>query len=146
MSYSFNDDTYDRIYKSEARSGKLFTVFAILAIAISCLGLLGLTTFNVTNRTKEIGIRKVLGSSEFGIVSLLSKEFLSLIVIAFALATPLAWVISRQWLDGFASRISPSLWIYLGAGSAVILLGMITIGFQTLRAARINPSETLMTE
>ncbi|MFZ1805715.1 MAG: ABC transporter permease [Cyclobacteriaceae bacterium] len=146
LSYSFNDITYDQIYSQEMRQSKLFTGFSTLAIIISCLGLLGITALNITNRTKEIGVRKVLGSSSLGIIRLLSRESVILVIIAAFIATPIAWGIVEEWLNGFAYRISPTIWIYLGAGSLVAALSLITIGFQTIRASLANPVDVLKTD
>ena len=146
LTYFFSDEAYNMQYASEQRFGKLFICFATLAILISCLGLVGLSAFSIAQRTKEIGVRKVLGSSEAGIVTLLSKDFFKLIVIAFVIAAPLAWLGMNQWLEVFAYRITIAWWMYAMAGAIVLLVAFITISFQTLRAAMANPVKSLRTE
>jgi len=124
----------------------LFTCFALLAIIISCLGLLGLVSFNTAQRTKEIGIRKVLGASVPGIVQLLSKDFLKLILIAFVIAIPVALYFMQRWLEGFAYRVQVSWWIFLVAGAIAFFIAIITISFQSIKAAIANPVKSLRTE
>jgi putative ABC transport system permease protein len=148
FSYYFVDDMFDRQYRSEDRFGKLFLYFAVLAIFISCLGLLGLASYSTVQRTKEIGIRKVLGASVAGIVRLLWKEFMLLIGIAFLIATPVSFLLMKRWLDGFAYRINiySAWWIFLTAGLTALLISLVTIGFQAIKAAIVNPVESLRTE
>ncbi|MGN6533274.1 MAG: ABC transporter permease, partial [Ginsengibacter sp.] len=133
--YSFTDETFNAQYIAEARFGKLFICFALLAILISCLGLFGLSSFNTTLRTKEIGIRKVLGASSAGIVQLLTKEFFSLIIIAFLIASPVAWILMKRWLNDFPYRINISLLYFVIAGSLALLIAFATISFQAIKAA-----------
>jgi putative ABC transport system permease protein len=146
FSYYFLDDFYDKQYRSEERFGKLFLNFAILAIFISCLGLLGLASYSTFQRTKEIGVRKIMGASVSNIVQLLSKDFLKLVVVAFFIASPVAWYFMHQWLEGFAYRITINWWIFLIAGIAALLIALLTVSFQAIRAAIANPVESLRTE
>lgn len=146
MIYSFTDETFNAQYISEGRFGKLFICFSSLAILISCLGLLGLSSFNITVRRKEIGIRKVLGISSHGIVKLLTKEFFILVVIAFLIASPIAWILMKQWLNDFPYRINISV-IYFGvAGTLALIIALITISFQVIKAAISNPVGSLRSE
>lgn len=144
--YSFLSEDYQQLYNGEQKQGQLFTVFSGLAILIACLGLFGLATFNTLQRVKEIGIRKVLGASVLNIVQLLSREIIVLILIANAIAWPVAWYVMDQWLDGFAYRIGITVWIYLLAAFAAVLIALVTVGSQTIRAATSNPSHTLRYE
>jgi putative ABC transport system permease protein len=144
--YSFLDESFDRQYRAETRFGKLFFDFAVLAIFISCLGLLGLASYNTLQRTKEIGIRKILGASAVGIVQLLSVDFVRLVSIAFLLAAPLAWFGMERWLTDFAYRTPMHWWIFAAAGVAAVLVAFVTISFQTIRAALANPVKALRSE
>ncbi len=137
FSYSFVDEQFDRQYRTEDRFGRLFLYFSVLAIFISCLGLLGLASYSTIQRTKEIGVRKVLGASVGGIVSLLSKDFLWLVVIAFLAATPVSFFLMKRWLDGFAYRINifSAWWIFILAGLGALAIALFTISFQAVRAA-----------
>jgi putative ABC transport system permease protein len=146
FSYYFLDEFYDRQYRSEERFGKLFLNFAILAIFISCLGLLGLASYSTMQRTREIGIRKVMGASVSNIINLLSKEFLKLVIISFFIAAPVAWYFMHKWLDDFAYRTHISWWTFAAAGSMALLIAIITISFQAFRAAVANPVKSLRTE
>ena len=144
--YYFLDEAFDKQYRSEDRFGNLFFNFAALAIFISCLGLLGLASYSTIQRTKEIGVRKVLGASVSSIVNLLSVEFIKLVLIAFVIASPVAWFGMRIWLRDFAYRTSISWWIFAGAGMAAILIAFLTISFQAIKAAIVNPSKSLRSE
>ena len=144
--YFFENESYQAQYIEEERFGKLFVCFAILAIFISCLGLSGLSAFSIVQRTKEIGVRKVLGSSVNQIILLLSKELLVLMIVAFGFAAPLAWLIMNQWLTEFAYRISMAWWMLVGSGILTIMVAFITIGFQTTKAAMANPVNSLRSE
>ena len=146
FSYFFVDEFFDRQYRGEDRFGKLFLYFAVLAIFISCLGLLGLASYSTLQRTKEIGVRKVLGASVAGIVNLLSKEFLLLVGIAFLIATPLSGFLMTRWLKDFSYRIPVSWWIFVLAGALALLIALLTISFQAIRAAVANPIKSLRTE
>ena len=140
------DEAYHAQYQSEERFAKLFFCFSILAILISCLGLLGLAAFTTMQRTKEIGIRKVLGASIGSITALLSLYFIKLVCLAILIASPIAWLLVHNWLGNFAYRINISWWIFALAGILAILIAFITIGFQTVRAAMINPVKSLKSE
>jgi putative ABC transport system permease protein len=144
--YFFLDEAFDQQYRNETRFGKLFICFGGLAIFIACLGLLGLISYTVVQRMKEIGIRKVLGASETSIVRLLTKDFLKLVMIAFLIATPIAWYILKQWLAGFAYRIEINAWIFVLAGLAALFIALLTVTSQTLKAALVNPVGTLKNE
>jgi putative ABC transport system permease protein len=144
--YQFLDERYQQLYDAEQKEGTLFTAFSALAIFIACLGLFGLATFNTMQRIKEIGIRKVLGASVPSILALLSKEIVILIVIANALAWPVAWILMGKWLDTFAYHVNMNLLIYGLAALAAILLALITVSAQTIKAAMTNPANTLRYE
>ena len=144
--YQFMDDRYRRLYESEQKEGKLFTIFSCLAIFIACLGLFGLATFNTMQRVKEIGIRKVLGASVPSILGLLSKEIVILILIANTIAWPIAWIFMAKWLDTFAYHINMNVLVYALAAIGAILLALITVSAQTIKAAMTNPSNTLRYE
>jgi putative ABC transport system permease protein len=146
FAYFFADEGFDKQYRSEDRFGQLFLNFAILAIFISCLGLLGLASYSTLQRTKEIGIRKVLGSSVGGIVNLLSKDFLKLVLIAFLIATPLAYLGMHKWLQDFAYRIDLSWWLFALAGALALLIALVTVSFHAVRSAMANPTKSLRTE
>jgi putative ABC transport system permease protein len=146
FSYRFLDESFSEMYRSEQRVGKVAIAFAVLAIMIACLGLLGLVTYIAERRTKEIGIRKVLGASAGNMIAMLSKDFLVLIVIASLLAFPVAWWAMNKWLADFAFRIGISWWIFAIAGVSAVLIALITISFNTIRAAVANPVKNLRTE
>jgi putative ABC transport system permease protein len=141
--YFFADEAYNQQYIAQERFGRLFICFAMIAIVISCLGLLGLSAFNTVQRKKEIGIRKVLGASVGSITAMLSKDFVQLIVIALLVASPLSWWIMHKWLQGFAYRINIPLWVFLFSGFAAILIALLTISFQSIKAAIANPVKSL---
>lgn len=144
--YAFLDETYDNLYKTEARVGTLFNFFAGLAVLISCLGLLGLATFAAQHRTKEIGIRKVLGASVASVIGLLAKDFLKLVFIAFLIAAPLSWWFTNRWLEDFAYRIAMPWWVFVLAGLATMVLASLTVGAQSLKTALTNPAQSLKNE
>ena len=146
FNYSFLDDEYEATYRTEQKSGALMSLFCGLAILVTCLGLLGLMTFIVTQRTKEIGIRKVLGASVMNITTMLSKDFLKLVIIAIVIASPVAWYFMNHWLQDFAYRINIGWYVFLITGIAALLIAFITIGFQSIKAAMANPVESLRTE
>jgi ABC-type antimicrobial peptide transport system permease subunit len=146
FAYQFVDEEYKNLYQNELIISKLSVLFASLAILISCLGLLGLVMFSAEQRTKEIGIRKVLGASVNSIISLFSKEFLHLIGIAFLIAVPVAWYSMNHWLQNFAYKIDLTWWIFaLAAGVAILITG-ITISYQAVKAAIANPVNSLRSE
>lgn len=144
--YSFLDDDFDRQYKSDLMFRRLFTTFACLAIFIACLGLLGLATYTAQQRTKEIGIRKVLGAGVGNIVGLLSKDFLKLVLISVAIATPIAWYTMNRWLEGFAYRMELHPWIFVFAGLIALSIAVFTISFQSVKSALMNPVNSLRSE
>jgi putative ABC transport system permease protein len=144
--YTFLDEKFNRLYQAEMRQGSIFTIFAFIAIFIACLGLFGLSAFAITQRIKEIGIRKVLGASPANLVRLLSADFMKLVVLAAILAFPVAWFMMDSWLQDFAYRISISWWVFLFAGIVAAIIALITISFQALKAAWTNPVNSLRTE
>jgi putative ABC transport system permease protein len=146
MSYSFLDDRVNETYNTEHKMGLILGIFAALTIFIACLGLFGLVTFTAEQRTKEIGIRKVLGANVSGIVRLLSKDFLKLVFIAIIISTPLAWWVMNKWLQDFAYRIDISWWMFALAGVVAIGIALFTISFQAIKAAIANPVESLRSE
>lgn len=146
FSYFFLDEFFNRQYRSEMRFGRLFLNFAILAIFISCLGLMGLAAYSTLQRTKEIGVRKVVGASVGNIVFLLSKDFLKLVGWAFLIATPLTWLFVHAWLQGFAYRIGGYWWIFGLAGLTALGIALITVSFQAIRAALADPVKSLRWE
>lgn len=144
--YSFLDESFNRNYRSEERFGKLFLNFSILAIFISCLGLMGLASYSTLQRTKEIGIRKVIGASVSTIVILLSKDFITLVLIAFLIAAPISGYLMHNWLKPFPYRTGLYWWIFAAAGILALLIAVLTVSFQAIRAATVNPTKSLATE
>jgi len=144
--YSFLDENFARLYESEQRQGRIFTTFSLIAIFIACLGLLGLSTFAISQRIKEIGIRKVLGANTASIVTLISTDFIKLVAIASIIAFPLAWYASTTWLKDFAYRISVPWWIFLLAGGIAAAVALFTISIQAVKAAWANPVTSLRSE
>ena len=144
--YFFMDDYFNAQYKNDEQFGKVFTVFSGLAIFIASLGLFGLTAYMTAMRTKEIGVRKVLGSSTFGLVRLLSANYLVLVLISFIIACPIAMVIMEEWLSQFAYRIPLSVWIFIGAGLICFLIATITVGIKSWQAAKMDPARSLKYE
>lgn len=141
--YEFEDENYRQLYKNEMMVGQLANYFAVLGIFISCLGLFGLAMFIAEQRTKEIGVRKVLGASVTNIVGMLSKDFLKLVMIAAIIAFPLAWFAMNKWLQNFAYRVELSWWIFLVAGATAMFIALITVSFQAIKAAIANPVKSL---
>jgi putative ABC transport system permease protein len=146
FSYYFLDDHFAALYAGERKTGELFTTFAVVAVIIACLGLFGLVAYATQQRTKEIGVRKVLGASLNQLLFLLSKEFLWLVGIAFLVSVPLTYWAMQAWLTNFAYRIEMAWWVFLLAGAAAILIAAATLSFQTIRAALANPVKSLRTE
>jgi ABC-type antimicrobial peptide transport system permease subunit len=146
FAYQFSNEEYQKLYVSEQIVDKLCNAFAFLAIFISCLGLLGLTMFTTEQRTKEIGIRKVLGAPLFSLFNLLSKEIVILVSIAILIASPLAWYVMGDWLKSYAYKIDITAWTFLLAGVLAILIALITVSFQTLKALLANPVNSLRSE
>ncbi|GJM28951.1 MAG: ABC transporter permease [Cyclobacteriaceae bacterium] len=144
--YTFVDESYDQLYKDEERQGKIFAVFASLAIFIACLGLVGMASFTAERRKKEVGIRKVLGASSSNVVLLLSREFTFLVVLALLIASPLAWIIIRNWLEGFAYQVTLGLGAFLLSGLTTLLIAWATVAYQTGKAALTNPVNSLRSE
>ncbi len=144
--YTFLDDIFNNLYKGEQREGTLFNYFAGIAILISCLGLLGLAAFTAQVRTREIGVRKVLGASVTEIIGLLAKDFIKLVLIAIAIAIPAAWFSMNKWLEDFAYRINIGWYVFVLAGLMAILIAFITISFQSVKAALANPVKSLRSE
>jgi len=146
FSYYFLDEFFNRQYKGEEQFGKLFLNFALLAIFLSCLGLLGLASYTTMQRTKEIGIRKVMGASITNILYLLSRDFLKLVILSFFVAAPLSWYFIQKWLINFAYRTTISWWVFIAAGGIAVLIAIITVSFQSIKAAMSNPVKSLRTE
>jgi putative ABC transport system permease protein len=146
FNYTFMDADFDKIYHAEQRMGKLIISFAVFAIFIACLGLFGLVTYAAEQRTKEIGIRKVLGAGIGSIITMLSKDFAKLVLIASIISFPIAWWMMNKWLEDFAYRIHISWWVFLIAGVAALMIALITVSFQAIKAAIMNPVESLRTE
>ena len=144
--YNFLDEEFQKNYQAEDRLAGIVGYFTMIAILICCLGLFGLAAFSAEQRVKEIGVRKVLGASVSGIVGLLSKDFLKLVFVAIVIASPLAWYIMNKWLQDFAYRVDISWWVFVVAGIGAVLIAFITIGFQAIRAATVNPVKSLRTE
>ncbi|RXG18351.1 putative permease [Leeuwenhoekiella aestuarii] len=144
--FRFVDDAFDARFKSEQLIGNLSRIFALLAVLISCLGLFGLSAYTAEQRRKEIGVRKVLGSSVAGIVGLLSRDFIVLVLVALLIAVPLAWYLMYSWLQGFAYRISINVWVFAVAGIAALGIALLTVSFQAIKAAIANPIKSLRTE
>jgi putative ABC transport system permease protein len=144
--YTFLDDRFQKLYDAEQQESKLFTIFSCLAIFIACLGLFGLSAFTISQRVKEIGVRKVLGASVSQIVVVLSKDFMRLVIVSAIVALPVSWYLMHQWLLDFASRIDLSWWVFLGAGIIALVIAFATIGLQTVKAANVNPVKSLRSE
>jgi putative ABC transport system permease protein len=146
INYSFMDQDFDASYRSEQRIGKIFVIFTSLAIIIACLGLFGLAAYAAEQRTKEIGIRKVLGADVSVIVGMLSKDFIKLVCIAIILASPIAWFVMTKWLQDFAYRITIQWWVIAVAGAGALVIAFVTISFQSVKAALANPVDSLKNE
>ena len=144
--YSFMDDDFNKLYTTEQRTGNIFITFAVLAILIACLGLFGLVTYAAEQRIREIGIRKVLGASVSNIAGMLSTDFLKLVIISAAIAFPLAWWAMNKWLQGFAYRVNINWWVFAIAGILALLIALVTVSFQAIKAAVANPVKSLRTE
>jgi ABC-type antimicrobial peptide transport system permease subunit len=144
--YSFLDENIRNFYEGEQRNATLIMIFTSLAIFIGCLGLFGLVTFMANQKTKEIGVRKVLGASVESIMFMFSKEFLMLIVVGFVLAAPLAWFVMDEWLSEFAYRIELSAWIFIAGMGVTLIIALLTVGYRSLRAATANPVKSLRYE
>lgn len=144
--YSFLDEDFNAQYQSDFRFRRIFTTFSVLAILIACLGLLGLATYTAEQRTKEIGVRKVLGADVASIVTLLSKDFVKLVLVAIVIATPVSWYAMNRWLEGFAYQVSVHWWTFAIAGVLAVVVALVTISFQSIKAALMNPVKSLRSE
>jgi putative ABC transport system permease protein len=146
FSYQFVNEDYARKFAAEERVGELAAVFAVLAILISCLGIFGMASFVAEQRMKEIGIRKVLGASVFNVWRLLSMNFVMLVIISLLIASPVAWYFMHHWLQNYQYRTEISWWIFVVAGLCALLITLLTVSFQTIRAALTNPVTSLRSE
>jgi putative ABC transport system permease protein len=144
--YFFLDDYFNQQYENEQKFGRLFTTFSAFAILVGCIGLFGLSAFTANQRTKEIGIRKVLGSTVNGIFILLSREYVRLVFISVVLAVPLEYVVMKRWIESFPYRTNITLGVFVIAGLSVLIISLLTISYQTLRAAHTNPVDSLRYE
>lgn len=144
--YFFADENFNKQYVTERQYSRLFTTASLWAIVIACLGLFGLATYTVQQRTKEIGIRKVLGASVLSITNLLSGDFLKLVCVAIVIASPVAWWALNKWLEDFAYRISIDWWVFALAGGLAVLIALLTVGYQSVKAAVANPVKCLRSE
>jgi ABC-type antimicrobial peptide transport system permease subunit len=144
--YQFLDDSIDIFYRQERQQTELYKIFAAIAIFLGCLGLYGLASFMAIQRTKEVGIRKVLGASIQNIVYLFTREFAVLIAIAFLIASPIAWYFMHRWLQDYAFRLPITWWIFLAGGAASLTVALLTISLNAMKAARANPVKSLRTE
>lgn len=146
FAYEFMDEEFDKLYAAETRTGRIFSVFAFLSIFLACLGLFGLSAYTTAQRTKEIGVRKVLGASVVSIVGLLSKDFLLLVLVALVLASPVAWYAMHRWLQDFVYKIDIEWWVFVGAGVLAVSIALLTVSVQSIRAALMNPVNSLRSE
>ena len=146
FTYTFLDDSFNNLYKSEQKTGVLFNIFATIAILISCLGLFGLATYTAQVRTREIGVRKVLGATVTGIIQLLAKDFIKLVLIAIVVGVPVAWYAMSQWLHDFAYRIDIQWWVFALAGLLAVGIALLTVSFQAVKAALMNPVKSLRSD
>jgi hypothetical protein len=146
LSYTFMDEDFDNLYRAESQTGTIFQYFSALAIFISCLGLFGLAAFTVEQRSKEYGIRKVFGASVSRLFVMASRDFLILVVIAFFISVPVAWLWMSQWLDGFAYHVELSWVVFIISGLLAVVIAMITVSYQAGKVGRINPAKTLRSE
>ncbi|HYG02494.1 MAG TPA: FtsX-like permease family protein [Chryseosolibacter sp.] len=142
----FLDDRYNQQYKSDQQFGKVFGIFSVLAIFIACLGLFGLSSLTAIQRTKEIGVRKVLGASISSILTLVSRDYITLMLFAILAAVPLAWWIMKAWLQEFANKIALEWWIFAVPSVLVVFIALLTVSIHTLKAARTNPAKSLKYE
>lgn len=144
--YSFLDTEVQKQYETEVTLSQIINAFTLMAIVISCLGLFGLAAFSAEQRSKEIGVRKVLGASVTGIVQLLSKDFVKLVLVALVIATPIAWWGMSKWLQAFEYRVTISWWMFALAGVLALVIALVTVSSQAIRAARMNPVKSLKAE
>jgi putative ABC transport system permease protein len=146
LDYYFLDDDFARLHQADQQLGRVFQAFALLAIGIACLGLFGLAAFTAERRTKEIGVRKVLGATVTNVVTLLSKDFVKLVLLANLIAWPLAWYAMNKWLQSFAFRVEMEWWVFALAGGLALLIALLTVSTQAIKAALANPVEALRYE
>lgn len=146
LEYSFLDEDFDKLFRAEQRLGTVFTSFTIIAILIACLGLFGLAAFTAEQKTKEIGVRRVMGASVWSITSLMSKEFVKLVLIAFVLAIYPAYYVMKDWLQGFANKIEMGVWVFVLGGSVALIIAFLTVSYQSFKAAKVNPVKSLRYE
>ncbi|MCG8372847.1 MAG: ABC transporter permease, partial [Balneolales bacterium] len=146
FTYTFLDDAFDNQYRTELTLGKMFNYFTVLALLIACMGLFGLASFMMEQRTKEVGIRKVLGANVFQIMSLLNRDFIRLVAVSFFISIPVGWFLSSQWLENFAYKISLGPVIFIGMGITSLGIALLTVSYKSFRAARANPVESLKSE
>ena len=146
FTYTFFDDTIAKFYKEDTNTAHLLNWSTGLTVLISCLGLFGLVLYTTNTRTKEIGIRKILGASVSNIVTILSKDFMLLVVLAFAIAAPAAWWASHKWLEGFVYKTNISWWVFIASGLSMVLLALLTLSLQTIKAAMANPVGAIRSE
>ena len=146
FTYQFMNQDFNNEYRGEQRVGQIFITFAIISILIGCLGLFGLSAYTAERRTKEIGVRKVLGASVSNIVALLSREFLQLVLIAIVIGSPLAWYGMNYWLRGFAYHINVAWWMFVLAGILAVVIALLTVSFQSIKAALTNPVKSLKSD
>jgi putative ABC transport system permease protein len=146
FNYRFLDESFEEMYRTEHRIGKLALTFSVLAIFIACLGLFGLATYMAQQRVKEIGVRKVLGATVFNIVQMLSSDFIKLVAIAAVIAFPVAWYAMHKWLEDFAYRTPIHIWVFVMAGLIGVVIALCTVSFQAIKAAIVNPVKSLRSE
>lgn len=146
FSYTFMNELYNKTYAAEQKTGTILKIFALLTILVACMGLFGLATYTAEQRAKEIGIRKVLGASATQVTGMLSKQFIKLVLLACVVAFPLSYLAMRQWLQDFAYRISINIWMFVAAGALALLIALITVSFQSIKAALANPVKSLKSE
>jgi putative ABC transport system permease protein len=144
--YRFLDDDYNKLYQNELRLGKIMNIFASIAIILACIGLFGLSAYSAQQRVKEIGVRKVLGATVSNIVFVLSKDFIKLAFIAALIAFPIAWWAMHSWLQRYEYRISIEWWVFVATALATLLIALLTVSFQAVKAALSNPVKNLRTE
>ncbi|MBS1531431.1 MAG: ABC transporter permease, partial [Bacteroidetes bacterium] len=144
--YTFMDDAFNARYKAEDRLASIFSIFTVITIVLAAMGLFGLAAFTIEQRTKEIGIRKVLGASISSINGLLSKDFLKLVILSILVASPVSWWFMHKWLQGFAFRINIQWWMFAGAGLLAVVVAIITVSYHAIRAAIANPVDSLRSE
>lgn len=144
--YHFLDDDYNRLYQSELRTGKVLNIFVAIAVLLAAAGLFGLSAYSAQQRTKEFGIRKVLGAGVFSLVALLTKDFAKMVILACLLAFPIAWYTMHKWLEDFTYRIDITWWVFALSGIVMLLIAVITVSLQAIKAAMINPVVSLKTE